>query len=283
MVGYLVKRFMASTVVSQFLGAYDLLTNYPGSAELAKNTDVLFTHSKSNLSMFDKMGIDSQRVNVVVRGTKLDFPYEGSLDKFDSLDAPIFLTASRMIKEKGVDDVLRIFCRVVKYFPKAILNIAGDGPYKSQLIKIANDLGCGESVFFLGHINQVELIELMHNSHLFILMSRHPSERLPNVVKEAMYQQCVVLTTNTEGINDLLESGVSGYIVDKGDYLTGVELIISTLNDNKLSRSIVSEAKAVIKERFDIDRSMRAYVDLWSSTLKRKKCYDGINHQVQHP
>ncbi|MCG3727438.1 glycosyltransferase [Vibrio cincinnatiensis] len=271
MLGYLVKRFMPDTVVSQFLGAHDLVTNYPGSAALAKNVDLLFTHSQSNLPMFEKMGIDSRRVHVILRGTKLDFPYEGSLDKFNSLDAPIFLTASRLIEEKGIDDVIKIFNHVIELYPNATLNVAGDGPYKSELIKLADRLGCSKNVVFLGHIKQSSLIKLMSNSHFFVLMSRYPSERLPNVVKEAMYQMCVVLTTQTEGINELIESNVSGYIVDKGDYLSGIDSIMNCLNNTKLSQKITVEAKSVIKERFDVKKSMQMYIDLWSMSLKRKK------------
>lgn len=271
MIGYLVKRYMPNTIVSQFLGAHDLVTNYPGSAALAKNADVLFTHSKANAPIFQEMGIDSERVNFILRGTRLDFPYEGTLDKFNSLDAPIFLTASRLIEEKGVDDVIKIFNHVIKFYPNATLNIAGDGPYKRELIKLADSLGCSKNVVFLGHIKQEMLIKLMSNSHFFLLMSRYPSERLPNVVKEAMYQMCVILTTQSEGINELIESNISGYVVDKGDYSSGIDLIMNCLNNKKLSQTIIVEAKSMIKDRFDVKKSMQKYIDLWSMSLKRRK------------
>lgn len=270
MLGYLVKRFMPSTVVSQFLGAHDLVTNYPGSAVLAKDVDLLFTHSKSNLPLMSERGIDLDKVNVVLRGTKLDFPYEGSLGKFDQMDAPILLTAARLIEEKGVDDVLRVFSIVLAHYPEAKLNIAGDGSYKVQLINIAEELGCSKNVFFLGHIQQTELIKRMSGSHFFILMSRYPSERLPNVVKEAMYQQCVVLTTRTEGIYELVDSEVSGFVVEKGDYSSGADYVKSCLLNLDSARSIAVAAKKVIEQHFDVDKSMRAYTQLWAAALKGK-------------
>jgi len=270
MLGYLVKRFMPSTVVSQFLGAHDLVTNYSGSTVLAKDVDLLFTHSKSNLPLLEERGVDPDRVNVVLRGTKLDFPYEGSLEKFDSLDKPVFLTAARLIEEKGVDDVLRVFSKVLEHYPEAKLNIAGDGPYKTQLIKLVEDLGCSKSVFFLGHIKQTELIEHMSGSHFFILMSCYPSERLPNVVKEAMYQQCVVLTTRTEGIDELVDYGVSGFVVEKSDYSRGADCIMSCLLYPDSARSIAVAAKKVIEQRFDVDRSVKKYIELWATSLKVK-------------
>lgn len=271
MVGYLVKKYMPNTVVSMFLGAHDLVSAYPGSVKLSKDADVIFTHSKSNLATMAGMCIDVSRVNVVVRGTKLDFPYEWSHGKFEALDSPVFLTAARLIEEKGVDDVLRVFSKVLERYPEAKLNIAGDGPYKAELIKLAEDLGCSKNVLFLGHIKQTKLIRRMSDSHFFILMSRYPSERLPNVVKEAMYQQCVVLTTRTEGIDELVNSGVSGFIVDKGDYSTATELIIRCLSYPNEAQAIAVEAKKIIEQHFDVDKSMQEYIELWEATLKEKR------------
>lgn len=268
--GFLVKKFMPKTVLSQFLGAHDLVTNYPGSISLAKVVDLIFTHTRSNLSALALKGIGSDRVNVVLRGTRLDLLHDSGIQKFDNLDSPVFLTAARLIEEKGTDDVLRIFSYVTKHYPKATLNIAGDGPFKPQLKSLAEKLGCEKSVFFLGHINQSELIKRMSNTHFFILMSRYPSERLPNVVKEAMYQHCVVLTTDTEGIDELVESSVSGFVVDKGDYVSGVKCVLSCLKTPSMMKSVAGTAKLEIIQNFDVDKSMQKYCQLWALSIKEK-------------
>jgi len=267
MIGYLVKRFMPKTVLSQFLGAHDLVTNYPGSICLAKDVDLLFTHSRSNLPLLENLGIDPERVNVVMRGTRLDIAHESDSEKFDQIDTPIFLTAARLIAEKGVDDVIRIFSEVHKLYPEAILNIAGDGPFKSELIRLAHDLGCANRIYFLGHIKQAVLAKIMSNSHFFILMSRYPSERLPNVLKEAMYQRCVVLTTNTPGIDELVDSGASGFVVDKGDYVRGIDLTLESLRQPDKARLIAYRGRNHIKANFDVEKSMKVYSKLWARAL----------------
>jgi len=269
MLGYLVKRFMPAAVVSQFLGAYDLVTNYPGSAALAKEADLLFTHSKSNLPMFDKMGIDSQRVHVVLRGTKLDFPYEGRLDKFDTLDAPIFLTAGRLEERKGIDDVLRVFSSVVKEYADSHLYIAGDGPYKNELILLSQELGCSRNVSFLGHIKQVDLIQLMSTAHFFLLLSRSTSERLPNVVKEAMYQQCIVITTDTDGISELVDAGKNGFVVPMSSYEDAYKAVNRCLISPVTSVEKAKLAKEKIIEGFNVNKSMTKYVVLWKNSLNK--------------
>jgi len=270
MLGFLVKRFMPYSVVSQFLGAHDLVSNYPGSTALAYDADLIFTHSKSNVPILEKRGIDIDKIHVIYRGIKLDFPHIVNTNKFHSTDNLLFLTASRLIKEKGVDDVLRVFSKVTDSFPNAKLYIAGDGPYKSDLLKLSVNLGCSERVFFLGHIPQSELVKYMSDSHFFILMSRSLSERLPNVVKEAMYQQCVVITTRSVGIDELVDSGVSGYVVSNLDYLACTEHVMFCLLYPDVARSICVSARNVIKQHFDVDQSMRKYIVLWTASINDK-------------
>src|SRR5690554_7661905 len=119
------------------------------------------------------MGIDTDSVHVVHRGTKISVVNTG-LERFNKmLDKPSFVTAARLIDEKGVDDVLRIFSSILDIYPMATLSIAGDGPQRKSLEALAADLGCADQVTFLGHIAQTELVSLMSRSNFFILMSRY--------------------------------------------------------------------------------------------------------------
>lgn len=270
MVGYLVKKIMPGTTMSMFLGAHDLVSAYPGSVSLSRKVDVLFTHSRSNLSMITQLGIDESKVNVVVRGTKLDFLTDGDINKCEKLSTPILLTAGRLIEEKGVDIVLKVFQGLLLTQPNAILYIAGDGPYKNSLMDMAKSLSTEKNMVFLGHIEQTELINVMARSHFFLLMSRYPSERLPNVVKEAMYQKCVVITTNTTGIDELIVNNVEGFIVGTHDADSALSYINGCLKDREKMRSISTAAKLKIKENFDVNISMTTYVKLWTDAINRK-------------
>lgn len=270
MVGFLVKKYMPNIVLSHFLGAHDLVQRYPGSKKLSQVSDVMITHSKSNISILEDFGIFSSPVNVVHRGTKLDFPVEGTLEKYSFINNPVFLTAARLIKEKGVDDVLKVFSSIYKENDKAKLYIAGEGPFKAELVDQAKRLGCADNVEFCGHLNQVKLLELMSEAHFFLLMSCYPAERLPNVIKEAMYQQCVVITTDTDGISELVSHEVSGVVVEKKDYKSALSHVELYLSRPDLAMSLAVKAKQKIINDFNVDRSMRCYADLWESAMQRK-------------
>ncbi|ODP96832.1 hypothetical protein BGL48_15720 [Salinivibrio sp. SS3] len=269
MVGYLVKRFIPNIVVSQFLGAHDLVTNYPCSISLAKKVNKLFTHSHSNLTTLSKAGVGIKDIEVVFRGTKL-INVENVKRKYMCDDNhPVFLTASRLIEEKGVDDVLRVYEGVAAIYPNSKLIIAGDGPYRYKLEELISEIGCEGSIDFIGHVSQPELIKEMAKANFFVLMSRYPSERLPNVVKEAMYQQCVVITTETHGIRELIEHEVDGIIVKMNDTHTACESILQCIDNPEICKSISTAAKEKVEENFNVNKTMARYIDVWSECLNK--------------
>jgi len=269
MLGFLVKRYMPGTVVSQFLGAHDLIAGYPGSAALAEEVDLLFTHSKSNIPIIQKLGINAESVNVVLRGTKLSVSFDDNIQKFSNMPHPSFLAAGRLIKGKGFDDVIRTFKLVLDTSPEAHLIIAGDGPARADLLNFAKKLGCNESISFIGHISHSKLLEIMAETHFFLLLSRYRGERLPNVLKEAMYQNCVVITSETEGISELIDAGIDGFVVPMHDYNLAYNIIQKCLSSEIFPKSIASRAKEKICKKFDVNVSMSKYVSAWQLALKR--------------
>ncbi|WP_185265707.1 glycosyltransferase family 4 protein, partial [Halopseudomonas xiamenensis] len=212
MVGTLVKKYMPDTTLTQFLGAHDLLEAYPLAESLAQSLPVIFTHAESNVSSLQRIGVDNNKIRVVHRGVDTVARTEDISRIYEGIEKPILVTASRLINEKGVDNVLGAFKLVSRVYPGAKLYIAGDGPSRAALESEARKLEIENDVDFLGHIDQRELIKLMKMSHFFVLMSRYRAERLPNVIKEAMLQGCVVVSTVTDGVTELVKHSDNGFL-----------------------------------------------------------------------
>jgi glycosyltransferase involved in cell wall biosynthesis len=47
-----------------------------------------------------------------------------------------------------------------------------------------------------------------------------------------MYQECVVITTNTNGIHELIENGADGFVVEKSDWESGL-VSIKQINESQ--------------------------------------------------
>lgn len=243
---------------TMFMGAYDMNTRWPGSAAAARAADRVFTHAECNLPALNDMGIPRDKIAVVYRGIDL------TLKAPDVERSPCsLLAAGALIASKRHDLAITVLADLVKQGKDAYLTLCGEGPERNALQLLADNLGVGSRVRLTGHLGQAELFREMAAHRYFILLSEHLSERLPNVAKEAMAHGCVVLTTDTEGIAELVETGVSGFVVGKGDTQTVVdEILMLEAHPDRRAR-MARAAQQTIAERFDAARNVDAYLNIW--------------------
>ncbi|MFX4315586.1 glycosyltransferase, partial [Enterobacter sp. 63] len=100
-------------------------------------------------------------------------------------DALVFMSASRLHEQKGVDKNIELFAQVKKIKPDAKLLICGNGPYEPQLRKKVDELALSHDVLFMGAKTRNELANLMQCADLFLFLTKRV-EGLPLNVLEAM-------------------------------------------------------------------------------------------------
>jgi N-acetyl-alpha-D-glucosaminyl L-malate synthase BshA len=113
---------------------------------------------------------------------------------------------------KRVADVVRVFARVAARMD-ARLVLVGDGPEAGMAMELAQDLGVGEQVVFVGVVDQVA--PLLSAADLFLLPSETESFGL--VALEAMASGVPVIASDVGGLPEVVEHGVSGYLAPVGD------------------------------------------------------------------
>jgi glycosyltransferase involved in cell wall biosynthesis len=247
-------------VKTMFLGAYDLLTMWPGSASASNFSYRVFTHANANRPQLEKLKIQNEKIVVVHRGISL--PVISEKKKNYQL-----IIAAAMIPAKGHRIVIELLAILKKINPAYELTISGSGECLSSLQAQAVTLGLTDSIHFTGHISQTELYRKMQIAKFFILPTIHESERLPNVVKEAMANGCLVFTTQTPGIDELITDGVDGFI-NQFDNLERLAQQIDQLEQNTpLFEKISQQAQLKISDHFDGKKQMEKYVKVWKSAL----------------
>jgi colanic acid/amylovoran biosynthesis glycosyltransferase len=169
-------------------------------------------------------------------------------------DAWKFLQASRLIEKKGLRVSLRAFAKFVASHPAATFTIAGEGPLRSELGRLAAELGVAEKIFFPGFVSQTQLRELFYQSHIFL----HPSERggdgnqegVPNSMLEAMASGLPVFATEHGGIPEAIETGRSGILVPEGDdEALALALLERTSNPDGLA-AIARNGAETVRQKF---------------------------------
>jgi len=165
---------------------------------------------------------------------------------------------------KRVGDVIEIFARVLKQMPAKLLMI-GDGPDRSQAEWLAMKKGIHEQVLFLGKQNRVH--EKLAVSDVMLLPSELESFGLAAL--EAMACEVVPVATNTGGIPEVIDHGVTGFTAGVGDIETMARYAIEVLSDDSKLQEIGKRARQEAHKRFCSTKIIPHYVDFYRGVLER--------------
>jgi glycosyltransferase involved in cell wall biosynthesis len=259
LLGLLVKRKLPRTVVSLFLGAYDLEQRFPLSLVMARQADLLLTHARANLPALAALGLPPGQVEVSYRGIEVPAPPPAP-----QKTRGLMVVAERLVPQKRTADALRVFAAVAKAIPEARLRVLGDGAEAGALMALAGQLGIARQVTFAGHVAHHDVLRQLAEAEVALTLSQSRSERLPNALKEAMLQRCLCLATRTTGIEELIADGDSGLLVDFGDIAGAARRLTAALRDPGEVARIGGRAQTRIAADFDIDRLMAGRLRRWS-------------------
>jgi len=246
-------------VRSAFVGAYDLVADDFLVEMTAEAADVLFSHAEVNRPYLEKVAPSGTPIAIVHRGIPL-LPLGDEPDR----DPHLWVTASSLIPGKNVEAVIRAFADARASEPRLRLRVFGDGPDRSRLARISAELGCSGSITFDGHIAREQLFRQMQGAAVFLLMSKNSSERLPNVVKEALWAGCAVISSNSEGIEELIPDSSIGHVVDPDDKQAVAGAVSAVLAESEADGAERrANSRRFIAENFSSDSSMGRYVEEW--------------------
>lgn len=169
-------------------------------------------------------------------------------------------TMGRLHRQKGIDVFLKAAKIIIQNFPETKILVAGEGPERSSLEKLAEDLRIGNQVQFLGVKNQTEFLSTLD---IFVLASRW--EGMPNAVMEAMALQKPVVLTTVAGATDLIEDHQQGLLVPPEDEIRCAEAIRELVQNPDLRRTLARQAFEKIEKEFSLKKMLEAYAKLYCS------------------
>jgi len=122
------------------------------------------------------------------------------------------LNVGRLSPEKGQTLLLRVVAALAPEYPGLRLAFAGTGPIEEDLKRLAAELGLASRVQFLGYVTDMPGL---YAGADVVVQSSH-TEGLPNVMLEASYLGVPIVATDVGGTQEVIEHGVSGWLVEPG-------------------------------------------------------------------
>jgi len=267
LVGWLLKTYEPEVPITTFIGAYDLKKRYGGTREILSASKRVFTMAKANEEpLAEWFGVPAEKVNVIYQSIDLEKIRECT--NGISEEPRRIVSAGRLVQPKRMDDVIRVFASVNGALGDGELILMGDGPDKERLVALSEELNVRENVNFLGHVNEERVFVEMAKSDIFVFMSNKEGERLPNVVKEAMICGCFCVSSKTPGMEELIDHGTDGYLVEPGDIRKASKIIKSYVKGEIEKETIKERAKEEIKKRFNLEVSAGRYKSEWEEVVR---------------
>ena len=174
------------------------------------------------------------------------------------------VTVGRLTFEKGQHFLLQAFSKLQA--PGWKLVLVGEGPKRSELEKLAVDLGIGGSVIFKGLQKDVDYF--LSQSKIFVFTSI--IEGFPNALIEAMANPLACVSFNCEaGPSDIIQNAENGFLVEVGDIDELVKKIQLLVDDEK-QRSFVTNNALLSRKRYSINKIAGEYLNFFSQVAQHK-------------
>lgn len=140
---------------------------------------------------------------------------------------------SRLERIKGMDMVVPAFAEIYKHYPSMRLLIVGDGSQRDFMEKQVQNAGLPEeSVQFVGRQGQDKLQSFYDQIDILLMPSR--SEGFGLTAIEGMARGCVPVVSNTGGLPEVVEDGVSGLLHTSESVEDMISKIASVICNPKL-------------------------------------------------
>lgn len=163
------------------------------------------------------------------------------------------LTVTRLIADegyKGVDTVIQALPQLARAVPGVQYVVVGDGDDRPRLEALGRTLGVADRVHFLGRLEAMapELVGCYASCDVFVMPSS--GEGFGVVFLEAMAFGKPVVGGAHGGTPDVIEDGVTGFLVRHGDTERITHVLTTLLRDRGLRQEMGQRARARVQEKF---------------------------------
>ncbi|MEM9940644.1 MAG: glycosyltransferase [Planctomycetota bacterium] len=206
-------------------------------------------------------GIDTEHFQFL-ESARLDWRKQLGID----LSAPTVGIVAALRPEKNHDLFLNAAQLVKSQMPDSQFIIAGDGPERQRLEKLAQQTKLHSSVKFIGSTKDVRGV--LCACDLFALTSRN--EASPVSIMEALACSRPVVATDVGSVDESVIEGETGFLVSSDDSQAMAQSWLTILGDASLRQKLGRQGRQHIVRSSSLESMTRNYVELIETLYDRK-------------
>jgi len=220
-----------------------------------------------------ELGCDKNKILVHRMGVdcrKLTF----STPKLKRRERIRILTIARLVEKKGVEYGIRAINKLSSKYDNIEYNIVGDGLLRDRCTGLIQESNMGDKIHLLGWKDQQEVHDTIVNSHIFLCPSvtskNGDQEGIPVALMEAMVAGLPIISTLHSGIPELVQDGVSGFLVPERDVDALSEKLIYLIEHPEICPEMGRAGRAYVEANYDINKLNDRLVEIYQELLRNE-------------
>ena len=220
------------------------LIYYPIEKSMSNLTDKLVTITQEDYNLAkEKFHCETYRIHGVGVDGKRFYPI-GKREKEQikgemGFTGPVILNVGELLPNKNQKMAITMMSKVVEEHPTATLLIAGNGPEENNLKALIKEKGLEDNVRLMGYCTNLQ--DYQHIADISVACSLR--EGLPLNIVESMLSETYVVATNNRGHRELIDDGVTGYLVNNSDEMA--EKVCMLLDTPDITMLVKSREKGI--------------------------------------
>ena len=198
----------------------------------------------------------------LVNGSGVDLDYYSYSPPFISEDQCTFLMLSRLLKDKGIYELVEAARIVKKIHPKVRVLLAGDVDKNPSSIQISEVMKWQEEgvLEYLGPLEDVR--PAIKESSVYVLPSYR--EGASRSVLEGMAMGRPIITTDVPGCRQMVEDGLNGFLVPAKSGKALATAMLKFIQEPELITKMGLASRRIAEEKYDVHKVNQAILDiLW--------------------
>ena len=134
--------------------------------------------------------------------------YKLNTEKYNDIKTWRITYVGRLVSYKNIDSTIRALSEIKDINWE--FNIVGEGAQYCELEKLARSLNCIERIHFFGHIQRNEVMQILKDTHIFVMISK--DEVFGLVYLEAMAASSLVVASRNGGVDGIIVDNENGFL-----------------------------------------------------------------------
>lgn len=264
------EKFLGIKMPKAVIRAVEFLTNQYAKMVLPK-VDAIITTTESYASTSPVMKhFPHHAIPIGIHYEIFDKSRASQGITEEKRDRKKVLFLGRLAANKGIDYLVHAIPIVLKEVPDAKFVICGEGEEKPHVEAYIDEVGVRDHIEFRGKVNLDEMVELYSTSAMFVFPSINRLEAFGIVQLESMACYTPVIASNIPGVNNVMDEGQNGLLVEPRDPAALAAAIVKILKDPELAKKMGAHGRQLVEQKYNWKAIGDRIEAVYRAVLERK-------------